>query len=187
MFWIVVLEKTLEGPLDGKEVKSVNPKGNQPWTFTGRTDAEAEAPMTLATWWEELTHCNDLMLGKTEGRRRRQQRMRRLDGNTDWIVVSFCRLQEIVKGGEARCAAVHGITKSQIWPSDRETTRHHIYINIPIATLIAFLRQVSYLWVSLNLVHMLFSIPLFLSLYFSNTYWVKTLMVTVLHAYNTCY
>ena len=42
-FWIVVLEKTLESPLDDKEIRSVNPKGNQPWIFIGRTDAEAEA------------------------------------------------------------------------------------------------------------------------------------------------
>ena len=44
-FWIVVLEKTLESPLDFKETKPVNPKGNQPWIFTGRTDAKAEAPI----------------------------------------------------------------------------------------------------------------------------------------------
>ena len=55
-FWTVVLEKALESPLDCKEIKPVNPKGNQSWTFIGRTDAEAEAPNTLATWWEELTH-----------------------------------------------------------------------------------------------------------------------------------
>ena len=44
-FWIVVLEKTLESPLDSKEIQPVNPKGNQPWIFIGRTDAEAEAPI----------------------------------------------------------------------------------------------------------------------------------------------
>ena len=44
-FWTVVLEKTLESPLDSKEIKPVNPKGNQPWTFIGKTDAEAEAPI----------------------------------------------------------------------------------------------------------------------------------------------
>ena len=52
-FWIVVLEKTLESPLDSK-VKPVNPKGNQPWIFIARTDAEA--PNTSATWCEEVTH-----------------------------------------------------------------------------------------------------------------------------------
>ena len=52
-FWTVVLEKTLESPLDCKEIQSVHPKGNQSWIFIGRTDAKAE---TLATWCEELTH-----------------------------------------------------------------------------------------------------------------------------------
>ena len=55
-FWTVVLEKTLESPLDCKEIKLVNPKGNQSWIFLGRTDAEAEAPILLATWCEEPTH-----------------------------------------------------------------------------------------------------------------------------------
>ena len=55
-FWTVVLEKTLESPLDWKEIKSVNLKGNQPWTFIGRTDAKSEAPVLLATWCEESTH-----------------------------------------------------------------------------------------------------------------------------------
>ena len=55
-FWTVVLEKTLESPLDCKEFQPVHPKGNQSWLFIGRTDAEAEAPITVATWYEELTH-----------------------------------------------------------------------------------------------------------------------------------
>ena len=54
-FWTVVLEKTLESPLDCKEIQPVHPKGDQSWVFTGRTDVEAETP-TLATWCEELTH-----------------------------------------------------------------------------------------------------------------------------------
>ena len=55
-FWTVVLEKTLESPLDCKEIQPVHPTGNQSWVFIGRTDAEAEMPNTLATWCEELTH-----------------------------------------------------------------------------------------------------------------------------------
>ena len=54
-FWAVVLEKTLESPLDSKEIQPVHPKVNQSWIFIGRTDAEAETP-TLAIWWEELAH-----------------------------------------------------------------------------------------------------------------------------------
>ena len=55
-FWTVVLEKTLESPLDNKEIKSVNPKVNQPWIHIGRSDAWRWSSNTLATWWEELTH-----------------------------------------------------------------------------------------------------------------------------------
>ena len=55
-FWTVVLEKTLESPLDCREIKPVNPKGDQSFMFIGRTDAEAESPRTLSTWCQELTH-----------------------------------------------------------------------------------------------------------------------------------
>ena len=84
----VVLEKTLESPLDSKEINPVNPKGNEPWIFTGRADAEAEGqilwPPDMKT---RLIGNLSLMLGKTEGRRRRRrQRMRWLDGITDSMV-----------------------------------------------------------------------------------------------------
>ena len=80
----MVLEKTLESPLDCKEIKPVHPKGDQSWLFIGRTYAEAESlilwPMMGGTDSLEKT----LMLGKFEGKRRRgQQRMRWLDGITD--------------------------------------------------------------------------------------------------------
>ena len=68
-FRTVVLEKTLESPLDSKEIKSVNPKGNQTWMFIGRTDAEAEAPIL----WPPDSPEKTLMLGKIEGKRRRGQ------------------------------------------------------------------------------------------------------------------
>ena len=55
-FWTVVLEKTLESPLDTKETQPVHPKENQSWIFIGKTDSEAETPNTLAIWWEGLTH-----------------------------------------------------------------------------------------------------------------------------------
>ena len=80
-FWTVVLEKTPESPLDCKEIKLVNPKGNQTWIFTGRTDTKAEAPVLWPPSVKSWVIGKDLMLGKIEGKRRRgQQRMRWLDG-----------------------------------------------------------------------------------------------------------
>ena len=85
-FQIVVLEKTLESPLDSKEIKPVNPKGNKPWIFIGRIDAEAEAPKL---WPPDVKNCSlekTLMLGMIEGRRRRGwQRMKWLDAITNTI------------------------------------------------------------------------------------------------------
>ena len=77
-----MLEKTLESPLDSKEIKAVNPKGDQPSIFVCRTDAEAEAPILWPPDVKNQLTGRDLMLGKKEGRRRGQQRMRWLDDIT---------------------------------------------------------------------------------------------------------
>ena len=99
-FWTVGLEKTLESPLDCKEIKPVHPKGDQSWIFIGRTDAEAEAPILwppdVKNWLtgKEPTHWEKPpMLGKIEGgRRRAQQRMRWLAGITDSMDLSLSKL-----------------------------------------------------------------------------------------------
>ena len=126
-FWTVVLEKTLESPLDCQEITSVNPKGNQPWLLQG---------LMLKLKVQYFGHLlgraasleKNLMLGKIEGKRRkRQQRVGWLDSIIDSMDTNLSKLQEIVKDRRAWCAAVYGITKSQIPLSDCTTKEKVLY------------------------------------------------------------
>ena len=117
-FWTVVLEKTPERPLDSKEIKPVNPKGNQPWMFVGRTDAEAEAPRLWPPDEESWFTGKDSEAGKDWRQEEKEMTEDEMVGWHHWLMdMSLSKLQEIVKDREARQAAVHGVTKRQTWLS----------------------------------------------------------------------
>ena len=148
-FWIVLLEKTLRSPLDSREIQLVLPKGNQPWIFTERAEAEAQGLWPLM--WRADSLENTLMLGKIEGtRRKRWQRIRWLDGITSSTDMSLSSLWEIVKDREAWCASVHGVTKSWACLSDQTTkalshtslSRSHKHILVLIDLLLSLIRTV---------------------------------------------
>ena len=112
-FWAVVLEKTLESPLDFKEIKLVNPKGNQPWIFIGRTEAKAESPIL----WP--TDAKSWLIGKDPDARKdwEQEEKRTIEdemvgGVTDSMDMGLDGLQVLVMDREAWRVAVHGVTKS---------------------------------------------------------------------------
>ena len=121
-FWTVVLEKTLESPLDCKEIKPVNLKGSQPWILIGRTDVEAEASILGPP------DAKSQLIGKDPDawkdwrqKRRGQQGTRLLDSNTDSMDMSLSKLWEIVEDKVGWCATVHEVTESWTRFSDWTT------------------------------------------------------------------
>ena len=132
-YWIVVLEKTLEKPLDSKEIKLVNPKGNQPWVFIWRTDAEAQAPILWPHDMKSRLIRKDPDAGKDWGQEKKVTEDEMVDSITDSMDTSLSKLQQTVRDREAWSAAVHGVTKSH--------TQFSNWTTMPISVLFTIVKK----------------------------------------------
>ena len=151
-FWIVVLEKALESLLDCEEIKPINPKGNHPWIFIARIDAETEVPIL---WPPDV---KSWLIGKDPDARKdwRQkergwQRMRWLDSISDSIDMNLRKLQEMVEDWGAWHAAVHGAAQSQTWPN--LATEQQMSLAWSLSCFLTFVLHFSYTRIAKLLQH----------------------------------
>ena len=144
-FRTVVLENTLESPLYIKEIKPVNPKGNQLWTFIGRTDTEAESPILWPPDKKSLLTGKDPYAGKDWGwGRKGRQRMKSLDGITDLMDMSLSMLQELVGGQGSLAYCIHGVTQRSDMTEWLNWTECFFEFTFEIYVLIARKKEVSH-------------------------------------------